>query len=106
MAVVVLRNVMERQGELALLRAVGFRAARIRQLVFHEHLLLLVQGLLAGVGSALVAVFPSLIAPGAHVPVKTLALTLFAVFLSGLFWTLCATFLAVRRPLMAALRND
>lgn len=106
MAVVVLRNVMERQGELALLRAVGFRDARIRQLVFHEHLLLLVQGLLIGIGSALVAVFPSLVAPGAHVPVKTLALTLLAVFLSGLFWTFCATFLALRRPLMAALRND
>jgi len=106
MAVVVLRNVMERQSELALLRALGFRAGRIRKLIFQEHSLLLVQGLLVGIVSALVAVFPSLIAPGAHAPVKTLALTLLAVFASGLFWTLFATFLALRRPLMQALRND
>ncbi|MCX6380162.1 MAG: FtsX-like permease family protein [Armatimonadetes bacterium] len=106
MAVVVLRNVMERQSELALLRALGFRAGRIRKLIFQEHSLLLVQGLLVGIVSALVAVFPSLIAPGAHAPVKTLALTLLAVFVSGLFWTLFATFLALRRPLMQALRND
>ncbi len=93
MAVVVLRNVMERQSELALLRAVGFRDGRIRQLVFHEHFLLLAQGLLVGIVSALVAVLPSLLAPGAHVPVKTLGLTLLAVFVSGCWgsWSSCAS---------------
>ncbi len=106
MAVVVLRNVMERQSELALLRAVGFPSRRIRLLIFHEHFLLLVQGLLVGIISAIVAVLPSLLAPGAHVPYKSLAVTLFAVFVSGLFWTSFATLLALRRPLMRALRND
>lgn len=106
LGVVVLRHVLERRGELALLRAVGFRSGALQWLVFSEHSLLLVLGLGVGVLSALVAVLPSLRSPGAEVPYGSLALTLAAVFLSGFLWTWGATALALRGPLLPALRNE
>src|SRR5262249_17060950 len=106
LGVVVLRNVLERRGELALLRAVGFRPDSVRRVVLSEHLLLLALGLLLGVVTALVAVFPTLRAPGAEVPFASLAALLTAVGLSGLLWTWGATLLALRGNVLVALRNE
>jgi ABC-type antimicrobial peptide transport system permease subunit len=105
LGVVVLRNVLERRGELALLRAVGFRSRTLQWLVFSEHALLLTLGLLVGVVSALVAVVPALRSQ-ADVPIVSLMLTLIAVFVSGFVWTWGATALALRGSLMAALRSE
>src|SRR5205085_1963780 len=66
LGVVVLRNVLERRSELALLQAVGFQRSALHRLVLVEHVALLVLGLLVGMLSALVAVFPALLAPGAQ----------------------------------------
>lgn len=106
LGVVVLRNVLERRGELGLLRAIGFRPAALQWLVFSEHSVLLALGLVVGVVAALLAVLPALRSPGAEVPYGTLALTLAAVLVSGIVWTWGATALALRGPLLAALRNE
>lgn len=106
LGVVVLRNVLERRGELGLLRAVGFRNGALQWMVFSEHSLLLGLGLLVGVIAALLAVLPALSSPGAEVPYGTLALTLLAVAVSGVLWTWGATVLALRGSLMSALRNE
>ncbi|MDX1931809.1 MAG: ABC transporter permease [Capsulimonadales bacterium] len=106
LGILVLRNVWERRGELALLRAVGWRTAAIYRLVFLEHALLLTLGLLAGIVSALVAVLPALRSPGADVPYLSLTMTLLAVLVTGFLFTGLATALALRTPLLAALRNE
>src|SRR5260370_5944838 len=67
LGVVVLRNVLERRGELALLQAVGFRRLTLQWLVLSEHAGLLWLGLGVGLVSALVAILPVLLAPGAEV---------------------------------------
>ena len=106
LGVVVLRNVLERRSELALLRAVGFRIRSLHWLIFSEHALLLALGLGVGVGSAVVAVLPVLRSPGADTPFVSLGVTLAAVLISGFVWTWSATSLALRGPLLAALRNE
>ena len=106
LGIVVLRNVMERRNELALLRAVGFEKRSLRWLVLSEHWLLLFLGISCGVVAGLVAVLPALRSPGADVPYVSLALTLFAVVFNGALWTWLATMLALRGPLLAALRNE
>jgi ABC-type antimicrobial peptide transport system permease subunit len=106
LGVIVLRNVLERRGELALLRAVGLNHRALHRLVFSEHALLLSLGLLVGTASALVAVLPALRSPGANVPYASLALTLLAVFVSGFAWTWAAAAFALRGPLLDALRNE
>lgn len=106
LGVVVLRNVLERRGELALLLAVGFEPRALRWLVLSEHGALLLSGLLVGVVAALVAVMPALLSPGAQMPYLSLSLTLGAVLLSGAVWTWLATMLALRGKLLDALRNN
>jgi len=106
LGVVVLRNVLERRGELALMRAVGFRAKSVERLVTAEHFGLLAAGLAVGIPAALLAVPPSMRPAGAPFPYLSLGLTLAAVALVGLVWTYLATRLALRGQLLAALRNE
>ena len=106
LGVVVLRNVLERRGELALLQAVGFRRSTLHWLVMSEHGGLLWIGLTVGLMAALVAILPVLLAPGAEVPYVSLLATLGGVFLSGMVWTWLATWVALRGELLKALRNE
>ena len=106
LGVVVLRNVLERRGELGLLAAVGFRPATLQRLVLGEHAILLVLGLGVGTLAAAVAVLPSLLSPGAQTPWGSLVPTLGVVLLNGLVWTGLATRFALRGDLLAALRNE
>jgi putative ABC transport system permease protein len=76
LGIVVLRNVFERRGELALLLAVGYRARALKKLVLLEHSALLVAGLSLGILAAFIAVLPNLLSPAAEVPYASLGLTL------------------------------
>ena len=106
LGLVVFRNILERRGELAAFRAMGFSRGQIRGMVLGEHWGLLAMGLLCGVASALLAVVPALRAPGAHVPWASLSLTIVAVAASGGLWTWLAAATALRGPMIAALRNE
>jgi putative ABC transport system permease protein len=106
MGVVVLRNVLERRSELALLRAVGFSLESLRRMVVCEHVLLLLAGLVCGTIAAAIAVIPALKSGTANVSVIMLAAILLGVTLSGLLWTWLATILATRGNLIPALRNE
>jgi hypothetical protein len=106
LGVVVLRNVLERRGELALLQAVGFRRRTLQWLVLSEHGGLLGLGLAVGMVAALVAILPVLLAPGAEVHYLSLGVTLAGVLISGLLWTWLATRFALRGELLKALRNE
>ena len=86
--------------------AVGFRRRALLWLVLSEHGALLALGLGVGIVAAIVAVLPALLSPGAHVPYRSLALTLAAVLVNGLLWTWLATGYALRGNLLAALRNE
>jgi ABC-type lipoprotein release transport system permease subunit len=105
LAAVQLRSVLERRGELALLRAAGFRRALLVRLVVLESLLLLVAGLGVGVLSALIAVLPHLLGHGASIPWKSLAAVLGLVLVVGIVASLAAARAVARAPIMAALRD-
>lgn len=106
LGIVVLRNVLERRSELAVLLAVGFRKPQVQRLLLWENGALLLVGLGLGVLAAAIAVLPALLAPAGQFPVGSLALTLGAVLLNGALWTWAATRYAVRGDLLAALRNE
>jgi putative ABC transport system permease protein len=106
LAVVVLRNVLERRGELALMRAVGFSRASLRRLILWEHWALLAAGMVCGVTSGLVAVLPALRSAGAEVPILALTVTVGAIGVGGAVWTWLAAAAALRGPLLNSLRNE
>jgi ABC-type antimicrobial peptide transport system permease subunit len=106
LAVVQWRNILERRGELALLRAAGFPARTLAVLVGLENVLLLLLGLGVGLLSALVAVLPHLIGRGAAVPVAMLSGIFAAVLIAGVCVSLLATRGVLRTPILAALREE
>jgi len=106
LAVVVLRNVLERRGELALLRALGFSEVQVRTLLRTEHALLLGLGLFIGFFSALAAVAPALQSRPGELPLFELAALALALSLGGFLWIELAARLALSGPLLAALREE
>jgi hypothetical protein len=106
LGLVVLRNVLERRGELALLRAVGLRRGQLKALVLWEHWGLLGLGLGCGIVAALVAVVPTIGTSGSGVQVLSLLGTLAGILASGVVWTYLAAWAALRGPLLDALRNE
>ncbi len=105
LAIVILRGVWERVGELALLRAVGYRTRQLQFLVLAENALLLVVGLGIGLVAALISVAPHVVA-GADVPWGRLAAILSLVFLVGLGVAFSATAGILRVPVIPALRRE
>ena len=106
LAVVQWRNVLERRGELALLRAAGFPARTLAILVAMENVLLLLLGLGVGLSAALVAVLPHLIGRGAAVPLAMLAAIFALVLAAGLAASLAAMRGVLRTPILPALREE
>ena len=103
---VLLRNVLERRRELALMRAVGYNARHLSLMVLAENALLLFAGLAAGTGCAIVAIAPAWLERGGGVPLLSLGALLVAVIVTGFGASLAATIAAVRSPLLGALRAE
>lgn len=106
LGLVVLRNVLERRGEFAMLRAVGFDRPTLRRLILYEHCTPLLLGLICGIGAALVAILPALRQAGEQIPWFSLTFTLVAIAFSGIMWTWLAAVLALRGDPMQGLRNE
>jgi ABC-type antimicrobial peptide transport system permease subunit len=106
LAVVMVRNVLERRGELALLQAVGFGRSSISWLVLAENGFLLVFGMLIGAVAALLAVAPHLLSGQADPPWFSLSATLLLILAVGLAAGALAVTASVRSPLISGLRRE
>ena len=104
LGVVLVRNVLERRGELATLRAFGWPRARLAWMIVAESAFLLLVGLAVGAAAGLVAVAPHL--AGAHLPWAGLAATLAAVLAVGLLSCAAAVAASLRTPLLPALKAE
>jgi putative ABC transport system permease protein len=106
LAVVLLRSVWERRGELALLRALGFRRQELGKMVLAENVLLLALGLLVGVAAALLSVLPHILTGAGHIPWLRLLGLLGLVLLVGLAAGAAAMRTTLAAPLLPALRKE
>lgn len=106
LAAVMLRNVLERRGELALLRALGHRQAGLGWMVLSENVALLTAGLLIGGLSALLAVAPHVTERPEQIPWTSLGFTLLVVFLAGMLSGVVALGSTLKTPLLPALRTE
>lgn len=106
LGIILIRNVIERRGELATLRAFGFRRATLGWIVVAENGFLLLLGILVGTISAVLAVAPHIAGGASQVPWGSLLGTLLIVFLVGMLASVAAVSAAVRIPLLQALREE
>ena len=100
--VVLVRSVLERRAELALMGALGFRRTRIMAVVFLENAGVLAVGLLIGTAAAVLAVLPA--ARGMNWP--SLGATFGLILAFGMLVVLAATRVAVAGVRARALRAE
>ena len=106
LAAVLIRNVLERRREFALLAAIGFTPARIRSLVWRESLLMLAAGQVSGLAAAALAVAPVAASRGFSASLLSLAAMMAAIFLTGALACRFAAAYIGRLPLNEALRAE
>jgi hypothetical protein len=107
LATVLLRNVLERRRELALLGAVGYRRSHFLAMIVAENALLLAGGLVVGAVCASLAIMPALAERGGRLPLSSGGmLLLFGVLVTGLLSSVVATRAATRAPLLSSLRSE
>ena len=105
LALVLFRNIIERRGELATLRAFGFSRRLLSRMLFLESCFLLTVGMLIGIVAGLVAV----LATHGHFPTfpwVSLTITLLFIFGFGIIANAVAVAIALRRPLLATLKSE
>jgi ABC-type antimicrobial peptide transport system permease subunit len=106
LSVVLVRNVIERRPELALLGAIGFPVRDRIVLILSENAFILALGLIAGTICALLGIAPTLLRTHGSVAIGSLAITLAAVLVVGLLASIAAVFIAGLRASPAALRSE
>jgi ABC-type lipoprotein release transport system permease subunit len=103
--VIVLRNLQERRGELALMLAIGFERGYLIRLAILENGTVLALGLGSGIVASIVAVAPSLRPGGPPLPWASLIGMMVLVAVTGLLSTIWAAWKAVHERLLDSLRD-
>lgn len=107
LAVVLMRAAAERRGELALLRAVGWPVQSVMTMVRAENGLLALVGLGVGTVAALIGIAPMLVTHEASLmPLGRVAVLLLAAMVAAWLAGGWATRVALRAPIVAALRRE
>lgn len=106
LAAILLRNVLERRQELALMRALGYPPSALTTMSLAENTLVLAAGLTSGIVCAMLAIGPAVADRGGRLPGGLLLLLLCGVLGLGLITSLTATLIALRSPLLAQLRSE
>lgn len=103
---ILLRNVLERRRELALLQAVGYEGPTLGWMVVAESVALMAAGIAVGALSAALAVAPAIAGRPTTLPIGSTLLVLGAVFAAGLLSSILATRAAAASPLLASLKAE
>lgn len=106
LSIVMVRNVLERRKEVALLRAVGLGQLSVTWLIVVENAVLLLAGLLLGTICALISMAPHLMSTGASVPFGSIFTLLGWIFVIGMLGALFAVAQAVRTPIVRTLKSE
>ena len=107
LAVVLVRSILERRKEIALLKAVGYSRRKISRLIFNEYIALFGIGTGAGFLSAVVATLPSLISANSEISFTSILWILLLLMVNGWIWIYFITRNSVGKlSINEALRND
>ena len=106
LGIVLLRNMLERKSELALMTALGFTRTQLFKLVFKENLFLLLVGIVMGLLSAIIGILPSILSPSFEIPGSFVFIIIIVVLISGLAWIYFPTKYALKSIPVKALRKE
>ncbi len=106
LAIIVGRNVLERQGQLGVMQAMGFTRKQLAGMVLSEHWFLHVTGVVLGFFAAMIAVFPQLVKSVSSLPWGLLLGVNGGVLIGGLIFCAVAARSVLYGNLMEAIRRE
>jgi len=105
LAIAQLRSAVERQGELAVMRAIGFSRPRLARGIMLESATLLLIGIGCGIFCAMITVAPHAITGQALPPVAQPIIAILGIAIVGLIAGVVAVVKVVQMPLIESLRS-
>jgi putative ABC transport system permease protein len=107
LAVVLARSVLERRKELAIMIATGISVGKIVRIVMTEYSYIILYAIVAGTGTALLAVLPALLNITMDISISFILWLIFVIVVNAMVWAwLIASFQIRRLSVIEALRND
>ncbi len=106
LGIVLIRNLLDRRSEIAVLQALGFSERALFKLIFRENLLLLIGGILIGVFAALIGIMPSLLSSSLAVTDFGFLLWILIIFISGLLWIYFPLRSGLKKDMISGLRSE
>lgn len=106
LGIVLIRNILERKQEFALLLAVGFNARQVLRVIQIENIFILIIGMLLGFIAAIIGVLPSLLSPAFVIPGYFVFIITMVIFLSGMISIWIPSRNAIKGNLIDSLRNE
>ena len=94
--ILIARNVIERRGELAVMKAIGFRNKSLIKMLLSEHSTLLLAGVVIGLIASLLTISPNLLDGSTAVPLVGILFISALISVGGVFFCLLASSLALR----------
>jgi putative ABC transport system permease protein len=100
-----IRNFNQRKRQFGLMMAAGFPLSTVRRIIFDDHALILLAGILTGLISALVATRPSIM-NYAGIPWKTIAVMIVLILITG-FTALAVSVRAIKKDtIISGIRKE
>jgi ABC-type antimicrobial peptide transport system permease subunit len=94
--ILIARNVIERRGELAVMKAIGFRNKSLIRMLLAEHSTLLIGGVVIGLIASLLTISPRLFDGSTAIPLVGILCISALISAGGVFFCLLASSLALR----------
>ncbi|MCX7871927.1 MAG: FtsX-like permease family protein [Verrucomicrobiae bacterium] len=105
-AIILIRNVLERRNELAVMVAIGFNKSSVQNMIILEHMFIVFVGVLAGVIPAMLSITPAIWGENREFSF-TFLISLIAVSAALTYvWTVVASKFAMKTRLIDALRIE
>lgn len=106
LGIVLLRNMLDRRHETALMQAMGFARNKIFKIVFLENFILLIAGLFIGLLSAFIGILPSLLSKSLEMQASMIFIILAIIFINGIGWIYFTARRMMKSKMISALQND
>lgn len=106
LGIVLLRNMLDRRHEIALMQAMGFAKNKIFKIIFWENFILLIAGLFIGLLSAFIGILPSLLSKSLEMQASMIVIILAIIFVNGIGWIYFTARKMMKSKMISALQND
>ena len=106
LGIMMMRNLMDRKNELAMMQALGFNKNQIFTIILKENVLILLTGLIIGMLAALIGILPSIISPSFEIPGTFIFTLMTMVALNGFLWIYFPLRYSLRSNIINSLRKE